>query len=177
MTRTTVHSPSPSRLTSRTNLRPETRKGVAKDRRRDAQEAAAFAFRRATSNVDLCVVAAECGVAFSKATAWADPASKGTLTTADLAVMPRDVAVPILRELAAVHGFDLHEKAGLARPLAEHFASVLKDVTSATTEYAEAISVGVITAREARELSPKCIRAREALTDIQVACAERMGLV
>lgn len=116
-----------------------------------------FARALATTGSTQTAVAAACSVARSKAHRWSDPDAGEVPTIADLQLMPREVAVELLQELADELGLALVQlpESGPRRGDLEAGATALESSAAACVSWARASADGVIDAQEGAEVEEK----------------------
>lgn len=103
------------------------------------------------------------GVAASKVSRWIDPEAAETPKLADLEMMPREVALAMIRDAASAHGLGVYAKPDNAGgDDEEHLAVVISFVREsgeAASGTLEAAADGKITADEARKMLPEVVEA------------------
>lgn len=116
-----------------------------------------FARALALTGSTQTAVAAACSVARSKAHRWSDPDAGEVPTIADLQLMPREVAVELLQELADELGLALVQlpESGPRRGDLEAGATALESSAAACVSWARASADGVIDAQEGAEVEEK----------------------
>lgn len=127
--------------------------------RTEAKTRAARFFARAlaVTGSTQTAVAAACSVARSKAHRWSDPDAGEVPTIADLQLMPRDVAVELLQDLADELGLALVQlpESGPRRGDLEAGATALESSAAACVSWARASADGVIDAQEGAAVEEK----------------------
>lgn len=127
--------------------------------RTEAKTRAARFFARAlaVTGSTQTAVAAACSVARSKAHRWSDPDAGEVPTLADLQLMPREVAVELLQDLADELGLALVQlpESGPRRGDLEAGATALESSAAACVSWARASADGVIDAQEGAEVEEK----------------------
>lgn len=139
-----------------------------------------FAKALATTGSTQTAVAAECSVARSKAHRWSDPDAGEVPTIADLQLMPREVAVELLQELADELGLALVQlpESGPRSGDLEAGAAALESSASVCVSWARASADGVIDAQEGAEVEAKASTAIAGLLVIrELARAAMRGRV
>lgn len=116
-----------------------------------------FARALATTGSTQTAVAAACSVARSKAHRWSDPDAGEVPTLADLQLMPREVAVELLQEIADELGLALVQlpASGPRSADLEAGAAALESSASVCVSWARASADGVIDAQEGAEVDEK----------------------
>lgn len=148
------------------------RRSSAIERRAERQTRHARALRRAMDRADVSQadIAAACGVAESKVGRWLDPDGLERPQAHELEAMPDDVAVEVLREIAAVHGFSLAPLPVGVREAddAQVLAGAVKEASEMIAASMTLLRPGVTAPREVLERID-----REITEALEAACALR----
>lgn len=113
-------------------------------------------------------VAAELGISRERVREWGDPDSGRAMPASDLGIVPESIALPILRELARLHGYTL---APLPVPGA-HPSNEIEMLARAATEHAEAVRAMALALKDPRKANLAAV-VREADEAIEVMAAVR----
>lgn len=99
-------------------------------------------------------VADSVGIAASKVGRWCDPTAAERPTIADVTLMPRPIAITLLRWAAEAHGVEVVDAIAVetVSDHLRHLYTCIREGADVTSTYASAIADGQIDATERRQL-------------------------